>query len=286
MTATVTGRLDCVETASHFRGLVQRNLQQLGFVPGLGLVIGSEDAGCVRYRDLLYRDGEELGIRVTHRDVRSGIQVVKAIAHLNQDARIHGVFVFYPLGYPEIKDDEIMDLVDPSKDIEGLHAVNIGYLTKFRRRLGDGSGQRCMIPCTGRAVLKVIQRGFGDDWLSGRTVVIINDSLRVGRPLSAMVANLQGTPVLCHQHTHPEHLERFIRTADVIVSAVPVPGYRIPGDWIRDGALCIDLSHDGNFDTEALAARGIPHTNTTRNSVGKVTRAMALLNLTYAAGWE
>ena len=80
--------------------------------------------------------------------------------------------------------------------------------------------------------------------------------------------------------------ETLVRVPDVIVSAVPAPGYQISTDWIKDGALCFDLSGEGNFDYEALERRGIPYTDTTKNSVGKVTRAMALLNLTYAAGLE
>ena len=150
--------------------------------------------------------------------------------------------------------------------------------------MANGFERQCMMPCTGRAVLKTIKRGYGEDFFDGKTVLVINDSLRIGRPLTAMVANLRATPILCHQFTRPEHLETFVHMADVIISAVPAPDYRIPTDWIQPEAICIDLSHQGNFDFAALEARGIRHTNTTRNSVGKVTRAMALLNLSYAAG--
>lgn len=279
-----TGKLDCVETARHYRERVQANVLKLGAAPGLAVVLGSEDPGSVLYRDLLLKDCEDLGIRTSCHLVQGGMEAVKLIAHLNQDAGTQGIFLFYPLRYDQIRDDEIMDLVDPAKDIEGLHAINIGYLTKFRKRVQGSGGRIAMVPCTGRAVVKLIKRGFGADYFAGRTVLVINDSLRIGRPLTAMVANLKGTPILCHQHTDPAHLQAFIRLADVIVSAVPAPDYRIPTDWIKPGALCIDLSHQGNFDFEALEARGIQATNTRRNSVGKVTRAMALLNLTYAAG--
>jgi 5,10-methylene-tetrahydrofolate dehydrogenase/methenyl tetrahydrofolate cyclohydrolase len=286
MTPVPTGKLDCPETMRFYRDLVGRNVKELGFSPGLSVVLGSEDPGSRLYRDLMVKDCQELGIKATPHLVTSPLQAMRLIAHLNQDDRTHGIFVFYPLGYAEMKDDEIMDLVDPGKDIEGLHAINIGYMNKYRKRLEGGLERRCMIPCTGRAVVKVIKRGFGNGFFTGKTVLVVNDSLRIGRPLTAMVANLGATPILCHQHTRPEHLEGFIRVADVIVSAVPVPDYRIPADLIQDQALCIDLSHQGNFDFEALEARGIRHTNTRANSVGKVTRAMALLNLTYAAGWE
>lgn len=284
MTFTPTGKLDCVETARHYRERVRQNVAALAVQPGLAVVLGSDDPGSVLYRNLLIKDCEELGIRPTHHLVGGGMEAVKLIAHLNQDPRTNGIFIFYPLRYPEVKDDEIMDLVDPGKDIEGLHSINIGYLNKFRKRLGVGTDRPCMVPCTGRAVIKTIKRGFGNGFFKGKTVLVINDSLRIGRPLTAMVANLGATPILCHQFTNPVHLEGFVRMADVIVSAVPAPDYGIPTEWIHSGALCIDLSHQGNFDFPALDAKAILHTNTTRNSVGKVTRAMALLNLSYAAG--
>jgi 5,10-methylene-tetrahydrofolate dehydrogenase/methenyl tetrahydrofolate cyclohydrolase len=284
MTFLPTGKLDCVETAQHYRERVKANVAKLRTPPGLAVILGSADPGSVLYRDLLVKDCEEMGIRPSIHLVESGIQAVKLIAHLNQDTATNGIFIFYPLRYPELRDDEIMDLVDPGKDIEGLHSINIGYLNKFRKRMAEGIDRVCMVPCTGRAVIKVIKRGFGSDFFAGKTVLVINDSLRIGRPVTAMVANLKGTPILCHQHTQASHLEGFIKVADVIISAVPAQDYCIPTEWIKPGTLCVDLSHQGNFDYPALDAKGIQYTNTKRNSVGKVTRAMALLNLTYAAG--
>ena len=281
----MTGKLDCQETTLHYRDLVRKNIQKLGFSPGVGIVLGCDDMGCVMYHKWLMKDCEELGINARDIAVNSGMELVKTVARLNQDEKTHGIFIFYPLRYADIRDDEVMDLVDPDKDIEGLHAVNLGYLNKFRKRM-DGSDHRCMTPCTARAVIKTAKRGFGETCFSGKTVLIINDSLRIGRPLSAMVANLKATPILCHQNTQAEHLQAFVKLADVIVSAVPAPAYRLPTDWIKDGTLCFDLSGQGNFNYEALEARGIPYTDTTKNSIGKVTRAMALLNLTYAAGLE
>lgn len=283
--SVMTGKLDCQETTLHYRELIRTNIQKLGFAPGLGVILGCDDMGCVMYHKWLMKDCDDLGINARDIAVNTGMELVKTVARLNQDDKTHGIFIFYPLRYSDIKDDEVMDLVDPDKDIEGLHAVNLGYLNKYRKRM-DGSDHRCMTPCTARAVIKTAKRGFGETCFSGKTVLIINDSLRIGRPLSAMVANLKATPILCHQNTQAEHLQAFVKLADVIVSAVPAPGYRLPTDWIKDGTLCFDLSGQGNFNYEALEARGIPYTDTQKNSIGKVTRAMALLNLTYAAGLE
>ena len=285
MSLLLTGKLDCQETAIHYRKLIRQNIKKLGFSPGLAVILGCDDMGCIVYQKWLMKDCEDLGIDAKDIRVGSGMELVKTVARLNQDDKTHGIFIFYPLRYADIKDDEVMDLVDPEKDIEGLHATNIGYLNKYRKRM-DGTDRRCMTPCTARAMVKTLKRGFGDNYLSGKTVLVINDSLRIGRPLTAMVANLKATPILCHQNTNPKHLEQFIKVADVIVSAVPTPGFQIRTEWIKEGALCFDLSGQGNFDYEALDARGIHYTDTTKNSIGKVTRAMALLNLTYAAGVE
>ena len=275
--------LNCEETSEHYRGVIQKNIAKLGGAPGLAIILGCNDVGCITYHRYLMKDCHDLGIRVQDVEVNSGPALTKAIADLNRDTSVHGIFVFYPLNYPEIKDDEIMDLVEPEKDIEGLHSTNIGYLNKFRKRM-DGSHHRCMTPCTARAVVKTIKRGFGENWLSGKTALVINDSLRIGRPLTAMMANLKATPILCHQNTSLAHLEHFIQMADVIVSAVPVPGYEIKAHLIKTDALCFDLSGQGNFNFDDLSQRGIHHTDISHNSIGKVTRSMALLNLTYAAG--
>ncbi|MFM8622794.1 MAG: tetrahydrofolate dehydrogenase/cyclohydrolase catalytic domain-containing protein [Holophagaceae bacterium] len=281
--SNLTLSLDCQETSEHYRGVIEKNIEQLGQSPGLAVILGCSEEGCITYHRFLMKDCLDLGIRVQDIEVESGLELVKTVSRLNQDPKYQGIFVFYPLKYPGLKDDEIMDLLDPEKDIEGLHSTNIGYLNKFRKRM-DGSDHRCMTPCTARAVVKTLKRGFGDQWLAGKTVLVINDSLRIGRPLTAMMANLKATPILCHQNTSVSHLERFVAMADVIVSAVPVPGYQIATSLIQDHALCFDLSGQGNFNFQELKARGIAHTDTSHNSIGKVTRMMALLNLTYAAG--
>jgi 5,10-methylene-tetrahydrofolate dehydrogenase/methenyl tetrahydrofolate cyclohydrolase len=190
MPTTLSGHLDCQETARHYLALVKSNVKKLGFSPGLGVILGSEDAGSHTYQRWLMKDCEDAGINASDIRVENGMQMVKLVARLNQDDKTHGVFIFYPLRYPEIKDDEVMDLVDPGKDIEGLHAINIGFLNKYRKRMDDGTQHRCMTPCTARAIVKTLKRGFGEGWLAGKTVVVINDSLRIGRPLTAMVANL------------------------------------------------------------------------------------------------
>jgi len=88
----------------------------------MAILLGSEDPGSVLYRNLLLKDCEDLGIQARHEVVGGGLGMVKAIARLNQDPRTHGIFIFYPLRYPELKDDEIMDLVDPARTSRGSTA--------------------------------------------------------------------------------------------------------------------------------------------------------------------
>ncbi|HET8901726.1 MAG TPA: tetrahydrofolate dehydrogenase/cyclohydrolase catalytic domain-containing protein, partial [Holophagaceae bacterium] len=101
-----TGRLDCNETATHYRELVRSNIEKLGFAPGLAVILGCDDLGCITYHRWLLKDCEELGVDAKNIAVKKGIELVQTVARLNQDDKTHGVFIFYPLRYPELKDDE------------------------------------------------------------------------------------------------------------------------------------------------------------------------------------
>ena len=100
MPATLSGQLDCQETAHHYLALVKSNVNKLSFSPGLGVILGSEDVGSVTYQRWLMKDCEEAGINATDLRVENGMQMVKLVARLNQDDKTHGVFIFYPLRYP------------------------------------------------------------------------------------------------------------------------------------------------------------------------------------------
>ena len=121
MSSPLTGRLDCQETAQHYMGLVKSNIAKLGFSPGLGVILGCDDLGCIVYHRYLLRDCEELGIAAEDIAVHSGMELVKTVARLNQDPKMHGIFIFYPLRYPGLKDDEVMVLV-----VQGAARVGVG----------------------------------------------------------------------------------------------------------------------------------------------------------------
>ena len=207
--SNLTLSLNCQETSEHYRGVIEKNIEQLGQSPGLAVILGCSEEGCITYHRFLMKDCLDLGIRVQDIEVETGLELVKTVSRLNQDPKYQGIFVFYPLKYPGLKDDEIMDLLDPEKDIEGLHSTNIGYLNKFRKRM-DGSDHRCMTPCTARAVVKTLKRGFGDQWLAGKTVLVINDSLRTGgaRDMIPTLARAAATSVdgfFFEVHHDPDH---------------------------------------------------------------------------------
>ncbi|MBS1785484.1 MAG: hypothetical protein JST24_08655, partial [Acidobacteria bacterium] len=94
MDHTPTGRLDCHETADHYRALVKSNIQKLGFAPGLAVILGCDDLGCITYHRWLMKDCEDLGVDAKDIAVKNGMELVKTVARINQDEKTHGIFIF------------------------------------------------------------------------------------------------------------------------------------------------------------------------------------------------
>lgn len=228
---------------------------------------------------MIHRDAKRLGIRSRSVEASTREEVVSAIRALNEDRDVQGVVVLYPLGL-SLPDDEVMDLVSPEKDVEGLHSINLGYLIKYRRYLDQERGVKCVVPATAKAVVKTLQ-GCGIP-LEGAFVTIVNNSMRVGKPLGLMLENLGATVVKCYHLTRGDDLEACVRRADIVVTAVPDPAFRLDPGWIKPGAAVVDVSYQGNVDAAALKGRAAWATDP-ENRIGKVTRAMMFVNLIYCA---
>ncbi|MDE2291641.1 MAG: bifunctional 5,10-methylenetetrahydrofolate dehydrogenase/5,10-methenyltetrahydrofolate cyclohydrolase, partial [Elusimicrobia bacterium] len=176
-------------------------------------------------------------------------------------------------------DEEVMDLVSPRKDIEGLHSLNLGYLIKYRRFLDEARGLKCVVPATAKAVVKALQ-SRPEVRLEGAFCTIVNNSMRVGKPLGLMLENLGATVVKCYDKTPLDALEACVRRSDVVVTAVPDPSFRLDASWVKPGAAVVDVSFGGNVDVDALMGRaGV--TTAADNRVGHLTRAMMFVNLVY-----
>ncbi|MBI4677838.1 MAG: bifunctional 5,10-methylenetetrahydrofolate dehydrogenase/5,10-methenyltetrahydrofolate cyclohydrolase [Elusimicrobia bacterium] len=275
---------DCREVARRFFDWTAEAGAKLPFTPRLATLLSAsfDDPANRQYRDFISKDALKLGIPCDHREVRSASEVPAALAELNADPQVTGIMVLYPVGAP-MRDEEVMDLVSPAKDIEGLHSTNLGYLIKYRRFLDESRGVKCVVPATAKAVVKTFLH-YPEVRVEGAFAVIINNSMRVGKPLGLMLENLGATVVKCYDKTPRPLIEDCVRRADILVTAVPDPKFALDLSWIKRGAAVVDVSFQGNIDLGASAGGcAAAYITSPDNRIGRVTRAMTFVNLIYCA---
>jgi 5,10-methylene-tetrahydrofolate dehydrogenase/methenyl tetrahydrofolate cyclohydrolase len=271
--------LDCRGVAEAFLRQAAGELRALPFKPVLAVVRKGHEPSALAYEKLLASDAAGVGAEFTPVEAADDAGLEAAIARLDSDPGVHGILLMAPLkaGRP---DSEYANLLDPAKDVEGRHAVNLGYLYQFKRFLDEARGVKCVVPATAKAVVKLLQNhGLPRP---GAFAAIVNDSEVVGRPLGMMLKNLGATVVNCHVGTRREVLEDVVRIADVVVTAVPDPAFRLDAALVKPGAAVVDLSYQGNLDHAAVARRAAFITPAKGGAgLGKVTRAMMFVNLSY-----
>lgn len=197
--------------------------------PGLAVVIVGEDPASQIY---VRNKGEttlKAGMRSdTHRlpDTTTQADLLSLIAELNGDAGIHGILVQLPLP-DHIDSSAVLSAIDPNKDVDGFHVVNVGRL---------GVGVRGLVPCTPLGSLMLLKDQLGD--LTGLNAVIVGRSNIVGKPMAQLLLSENCTVTIAHSRTRD--LPALCRTADILVAAVGRPEM-IKKDWIKQGATVIDV---------------------------------------------
>ncbi|MFC7432150.1 MULTISPECIES: tetrahydrofolate dehydrogenase/cyclohydrolase catalytic domain-containing protein [unclassified Agrococcus] len=295
MTATV---VDPSEVARAYRDEVRASVSALaerGRTLRVVGILSQHDGPAATYARHAVRGCEAVGIAMEVRHVGAD-EVEGAIAAANADHDVDGIFLYYPLMDP-VADRWLRELVDPRKDIEGMHSFWSRLLYENRRFVDEGGLQRAILPCTPLAILKLLQhagmRGEGTEApLEGITACVINRSDIVGRPLAAMLANdgarvhsldVHGSLLLepaIGRHTHDVRDSTATRAealaqADVVVSAVPAAAFEpITGAELKPGALLVNVAERRNFDESAMevASAFVPR-------VGPLTVTMATRNL-------
>ncbi len=200
-----------------------------GVKPGLAVIIVGEDPASQIY---VRNKGEttlKAGMRSdTHRLAETTTQdeLLALIARLNADAGIHGILVQLPLP-AHIDASAVLAAIDPDKDVDGFHVVNVGRLSV---------GVRGLVPCTPLGCLMLLKDQLGD--LSGLDAVIVGRSNIVGKPMAQLLIAESCTVTVAHSRTRD--LPALCRTADILVAAVGRPEM-IKGDWIKPGATVIDV---------------------------------------------
>ncbi len=222
---------------------VERFRARCGRPPGLTVILVGQDPASEVYVRNKARMAQKLGIDgelVRLPAETSEADLLGRIAALNRNPRVDGILVQLPLP-AHIDEDQVISSIDPDKDVDGFHPLNVGRLHL---------GQETMVPCTPLGCLMLIQDRVPD--LSGKLAVVVGRSNIVGRPMAALLTQANATTVLAHSRTRD--LPALCRQADILVVAVGRPGM-VTGDWIKPGALVMDVGINRLEPTpEALAA--------------------------------
>ncbi|AWB81334.1 bifunctional methylenetetrahydrofolate dehydrogenase/methenyltetrahydrofolate cyclohydrolase [Corynebacterium yudongzhengii] len=249
-------------------------LREKGVTPGLATVLVGDDPASHSYVKMKHRDCEQLGINSIRKDLPGDIsqdELIATIEELNQDEACTGYIVQLPLP-KHIDENAVLAAIDPDKDADGLHPVNLGKLVL---------NEPAPLPCTPNGAIHLLKR-FDVD-LNGAKVVVIGRGVTVGRPIGLMLTRRSdnATAVLCHTGT--KDLAAETRTADVIIAAAGKP-HMLTADMVREGAAVLDvgvsrvdgkLTGDVHPDVWEVAGAVSPNPG----GVGPLTRAFLVRNV-------
>ena len=271
------GILDGKATAAAIKTeLKQRvgRLRDVGVIPGLATVLVGDDPASQNYVRMKHRDCEQVGIASIQVELpadATAVQLEEAIAALNADPSCTGYIVQLPLP-GHLDENRALGLIDPDKDADGLHPINLGRLVL---------NEPAPLPCTPRGIVELVRR-HGIEW-RGADVCVVGRGITVGRPLGLILTRRSENATVTLCHTGTRNLAGHTRRADIVVAAAGVPGM-ITADMIRQGAVCIDVgvsrvegrtTGDLAPDVWDKAAWVTPNPG----GVGPMTRAMLLSNV-------
>jgi len=212
-----------------------RALEALGVKPGLAVVLVGADPASLVYVGAKGKAAKQCGFYSLQHDLpatTSEADLLALVAKLNADPAIHGILVQLPL--PKTIDSaRVLEAIDPAKDVDGFHPVNVGLL-------GSGLIDRALVPCTPAGSMILLDRACEalSRKLAGAEAVVIGRSNIVGKPMAQLLLARDCTVTLAHSRTRD--LREVSRRADVLVAAVGRPEM-VRGDWIKPGAIVIDV---------------------------------------------
>jgi methylenetetrahydrofolate dehydrogenase (NADP+)/methenyltetrahydrofolate cyclohydrolase len=233
---TLAKRIDGKTKAADLAASITKDtaalLEKHGIKPGLAVIIIGEDPASQVYVRNKKRTAEACGFNSVQHTLAEDVSeadVLQLIDALNNDDAIHGILVQLPL--PDHLDEQsITQAVAPSKDVDGFHFVNIGKLTA-------GHTADAFVPCTPAGCMLMIEDELGQD-LSGKSAVVIGRSNIVGKPMAALLLQVNATVTITHSRT--KDLPQVVAGADIIIAAVGRPNM-VKADWVKPGAVIIDV---------------------------------------------
>jgi len=278
MTATI---LDGKATATAVKEDLRTRVEALrarGITPGLGTVLVGDDPGSHAYVGGKHKDCAEVGIESIRVDLpaeTTQTELEAEIRRLNEDPSVTGYIVQLPL--PRHLDaNRVLELMDPAKDADGLHPMNLGRLVL---------GEPAPLPCTPRGIVELLRRY--DIAIDGAEVVVVGRGVTVGRPLGLLLTRRSENATVTLCHTGTRDMAAHVRKADIVVAAAGVP-HLITADIVKAGAAVLDV---GITRTDAgLVGDVAPEVREVAGfvapmpgGVGPMTRAMLLTNVVEAA---
>lgn len=212
-----------------------------GVSPGLTVVRVGDDPASAVYVGSKVKTSEELGIKSGHIHLSNDVpheELLRIVRELNVSADVDGILVQLPL--PEhVNASEILEAIDPAKDVDGFHPMNVGRLSL---------GEKALVPCTPAGVIEILKRS--DIRIAGRHAVIVGRSNIVGKPMAILLLKENATVTICHSRT--ADLPSITRHADILVAAIGRAGF-IRAEHIGEGSTVIDVGINNVSDPDFAA---------------------------------
>ena len=257
-------------------------LKKSGITPGLGTLLVGDDPGSHSYVSGKHRDCAEVGVSSIRIDLpgsASKADIFSAVRELNESPEVTGYIVQLPLPLG-IDTNELLGAMDPDKDADGLHPINLGKLV-----LNVSGEMNSPLPCTPSGIIELLRRY--DIEIAGKEVAVIGRGITVGRPLGLLLTRrgIDATATLLHSGS--KDIPGSVRRADIVVAAVGVPHF-VKTDWVKPGAVVLDVGITriessgqaqlvGDIDPGVAAVAGYLSPNP--GGVGPMTRAMLVKNV-------
>lgn len=261
-------------------------LKKRGITPGLGTLLVGDDPGSHSYVAGKHRDCGEVGVHSVRIDLPANAKEADlraAIRDLNEAKDVTGYILQLPLPFG-FDTNAMLELIDPDKDADGLHPINLGRLV-----LGGSEEISSPLPCTPAGILELLHRY--DIKLKGAEVAVIGRGVTVGRPLGLLLNRRGVDATVTSLHSGSNDIPSAIRRADIIVAALGVAHFVKP-EWIKPGAAVLDVGitrvdKDGETtlvgDVDPLVAEVAGYLSPNPGGVGPMTRAMLVSNVVKAA---
>jgi methylenetetrahydrofolate dehydrogenase (NADP+)/methenyltetrahydrofolate cyclohydrolase len=270
-------KLDGTATAKTIKGELKERvakLRELGVTPGLGTILVGDDPGSTWYVNGKHKDCAEVGIESIREDLPGTAtqqEVLAAVRRLNDNPTCTGYIVQLPLPRG-VDENAVLGEIDPSKDADGLHPTNLGWLVL---------GKPAPLPCTPFGIVTLLRRHGVE--IKGADVVVVGRGVTVGRPLGLLLTRRSENATVTLCHTGTRDLAAHVRQADIVVAAAGVPGI-ITAGMVKPGAAVLDVGVSrvdgklaGDVDPAVWDVAGWVSPNP--GGVGPMTRAMLLSNV-------